>query len=166
MKARFLLQISAGILVVLAATPSFSAGVTVLFNDQAVEIDQVLSDPINLWVSPKHLPSINGFTLKPEGACLDEICIPIKQNEDSELFVTRQGQKWFNVTAFANKIQQPFVADRANSVYSFGAVPSSRKPFLESAVAPDFALKDRNGKTVKLSDFRGKKVMIVTWASW
>ena len=31
---------------------------------------------------------------------------------------------------------------------------------------PDFALPDRNGKTVRLSDFRGKKVLIVTWASW
>ena len=33
-------------------------------------------------------------------------------------------------------------------------------------VAPNFALLDVNGKTVKLSDFRGDLVLIDFWASW
>ncbi len=32
--------------------------------------------------------------------------------------------------------------------------------------APDFALKDLAGKEHKLSDYRGKKVMLVFWATW
>lgn len=32
--------------------------------------------------------------------------------------------------------------------------------------APDFALQDINGKTFKLSDFLGRKVVLVFWASW
>ena len=32
--------------------------------------------------------------------------------------------------------------------------------------APDFALPNREGEVVRLSDFRGKKVLIITWASW
>lgn len=32
--------------------------------------------------------------------------------------------------------------------------------------APDFELKSPDGKTVKLSDFKGKAVMINFWASW
>lgn len=32
--------------------------------------------------------------------------------------------------------------------------------------APDFALKDIEGKTVRLSDFAGKVVMVEFWATW
>lgn len=32
--------------------------------------------------------------------------------------------------------------------------------------APDFALKDLDGKTVRLSDYRGKAVVINFWATW
>jgi len=32
--------------------------------------------------------------------------------------------------------------------------------------APDFSLKDINGKTVKLSDYKGKTLIIDFWATW
>jgi peroxiredoxin len=32
--------------------------------------------------------------------------------------------------------------------------------------APDFELKNLNGQTVRLSDFKGQKVMLNFWASW
>lgn len=150
----------------LIASASHAAGVTVLYNDQTNEIANVLNDPTDLWVSPEDLTRLNGFVLKPEGACLDELCIPIKQSEDSKLFVRQGGQKWVNATELARLIQQPFVYDAKSSVWSFGAVPLARKPFLESAIAPDFELTDREGNLVRLSDLRGKKVFIVTWASW
>ncbi|MSP13801.1 MAG: redoxin domain-containing protein [Chloroflexi bacterium] len=31
---------------------------------------------------------------------------------------------------------------------------------------PDFALQDLDGKTVRLSDYRGKNVLIFMWGSW
>ena len=37
---------------------------------------------------------------------------------------------------------------------------------LGQQVAPQFALKDLNGRTVRLSDYRGKVVLINFWATW
>jgi hypothetical protein len=82
------------------------------------------------------------------------------------MYVKRAGQGWFNVTGLARRLQQEFVVDREHGVWSFGGIPVSRNAFMQSAAAPDFALPDRDGKMVRLSDFRGKKVLIVTWASW
>jgi hypothetical protein len=146
---------------VVAAEP-----VTVLYDDRVVEIERTLADPIDLWVVPEDLPRVNDFELKPEGACLDELCVPVLQDRDSEMFVTRAGQSWFNVTELARKLEQAYVADHDHRVWSFGEIPVTRTRFLRSAMAPDFALPNREGDVVRLTDFRGKKVLIVTWASW
>lgn len=37
---------------------------------------------------------------------------------------------------------------------------------LTAQIAPDFELADLNGNSVKLSDFRGKVVMVNIWATW
>lgn len=46
------------------------------------------------------------------------------------------------------------------------ATASNGDSSTEKTLAPDFALKDLSGKTVKLSDLRGKKVYINFWATW
>ncbi len=43
-----------------------------------------------------------------------------------------------------------------------GLIPAPREGFL----APDFALADASGKTVRLSELRGKPVLLNLWASW
>ena len=147
--------------------PTAQAGpTTVLYQDRVVELERTLNDPNDLWILPQDLPRINDFVLKPEGACLAELCIPVRQDRDSEMFVTRADQGWFNVTELARRLQQAFVVDEEHSVWSFGNIPVTRNAFLQSAMAPDFALPNRDGKLVRLSDFRGKKVLVITWASW
>ena len=42
----------------------------------------------------------------------------------------------------------------------------SLKPESERKPAPGFVLKDASGATVKLSDFRGKVVLLNFWATW
>jgi hypothetical protein len=149
-----------------AAATAQTGPTTVLYQDRVVALERTLPDPNDLWVLPQDLPRINDFELKPEGACLAELCVPVRQDRDSEFFVTRARQGWFNVTELARRLQQAFAVDHEHSVWSFGNIPVTRNAFLESAMAPDFAIPNRQGTLVRLSDFRGKKVLIVTWASW
>jgi hypothetical protein len=139
-----------------------AAKTTVLYADRSVVLDEVGSDPAGspdvLWVRKGDLPRINEFELKPQGACRAEVCIPVSKE------MTRG--RYFNLTAFARKIGQSFVADLDARVWSFGEIPMLRGPFVESRMAPDFVVPDRKGRPVRLSEFRGKKVLVVTWASW
>ncbi len=161
--------ITATLVVVLASISSTvlaRSDATVLYDYKVRPVAQTLADPTDLWVKPKDLPSVNGFELKPEGACFEDICVPVKRDSNSRLYVKRQGQEWFNVTELASLLDQPVVADYDERVFSFGAIPVSRQRFTEQKIAPDFTLPDRHGNSVTLSDFKGKKIMLLSWASW
>jgi len=128
----------------------------VLYGDRSVAIDPIRTVNGDLWVRPQDLPRINEFEVKPQGACRADVCVPIPKE------LKKDG--WFNLTGFAHRVHQSFVADAG--VWSFGEIPVLRSGYFTSRVAPDFAVPDRKGRVVHLSDFRGKKVLVVTWASW
>jgi peroxiredoxin len=47
-----------------------------------------------------------------------------------------------------------------------GIGAEARNAALGGVEAPDFALPDLAGRTHRLSDYRGQKVFLTTWASW
>jgi len=154
MNRREFLIASAGTTAAIAA-PSNST-TTVLYNDSTVKLDKIRPDAKDLWVRAADLPRINEFELKPQGACRADMCIPVAK--------TLKNGPWFNLTGFSRKLGQAYVND--SGVWSFGDLPVMRGSFYSSRIAPDFAVPDRTGKIVHLSDFRGKKVLVFTWASW
>lgn len=137
------------------AAPSTTSA-TVLFGENTVPLDKVRAEGQDLWVLSKDLPRVNEFEVKPQGACRADVCIPLSK--------TLKHGEWFNLTGFARKIGETVVTDQ--NVYSFGEIPVLRGGFYNSRIAPDFAVPDRKGKVVHLSDFRGKKALVITWASW
>lgn len=138
--------------------------VTAVLNDGVVDIDATLFDGEHLWVAAGDVKRINGFEPKPEGFCSADICIPFPKTD--AWVRTLDGQPYYCVTRFAEKIDQPVVADAERGVWGFGTVPLLQQELFTEAVAPDFALRDREDNLVRLSDFRGKKVLLLTWASW
>ena len=155
MKRRDFLLAAGAASVALAAKPNETPQ-TVLFADRSVPLTKIKPDPTDLWIRAVDLPAINDFHVKPQGACKDDTCIPIPKD-------MKHGE-FFNLSAFARKIHQPVVAEAG--VWSFGEMPVLRGEFYESRVAPDFSVPDRKGKIVHLADFRGRKVLVLTWASW
>ena len=146
--------------------PSMQDAVTILSRDRISTIHQTQFDGVDLWLRPDDLKRVNDFELKPYGVCLDEICIPVIQSGDDALVRESEGKTWFNLTGFARKLEQAFVADTVSRVWSFGEITALRGSFFNEGIAPDFAVTDRTGKAVSLSNFRGKKVLLLTWASW
>ncbi len=118
----------------------------------------------DLWVTLADLKRATGFVVKPQGVCRDKLCFPIPKGRRSA-FLSKQGATtWFNLSEFARLLRQP-VAHEAD-VWYFGPRPDEQNGFIASLVAPDFTLPDVNGKPHSLRDFRGKKVLLLTWASW
>ncbi len=148
--------------VALDARAATAPAATVLYDDKAITLGAIGRDPKQvkdaLWVQKRDLPAINEFELKPQGACRADICIPIPKD-------MLRGD-YFNLTAFAKKAGQPVVAEPSARVWSFGDMRALGGGIASSRVAPDFDVPDRLGHRVHLAGFRGKKVLVVTWASW
>ncbi len=94
-----------------------------------------------------------GWALQPEGACKGDLCIPLPV-DDSERIDAR---------VVADRLGMPLVHDEAHSLWALG--PESGR-VLVSAEAPDFTLPDWRGEPFRLSDRRGRKVVLVAWAPW
>jgi hypothetical protein len=118
----------------------------------------------NLWLSLDALRTTAGWELKPQGACLGDICVPIPAGRESE-FLRRDGAE-FNLVALSRLLGQPVVHDDRREVWLFGESAGTRRDALASLQAPDFTLPDLDGRLHSLSDYRGKKVLLMSWASW
>jgi hypothetical protein len=136
----------------------------ILANDRSSEVADLPGGSDELWIRSDQLTEATGWELKPEGPCLGEICVPLLTEEKSEWIEDRDDGQWLNMSSLADKVGQKHAC--GDGVWSLGSVPEVRHSTLESAIAPDFELTDRNGDTFRLSDMRGKKVLLMTWASW
>ncbi len=116
--------------------------------------------------SSNDLARATRFAIKPQGVCRDELCFPLPKKRFAEFVSKKDATTWFNLTEFARLIKQSFVVDQKNSVWYFGAREGEQNSYINSLEAPNFTLPDLNGKLHSLADFRGRKILLVTWASW
>lgn len=94
-----------------------------------------------------------GWLLKPEGACRAGVCIPLPT-----LGAT------VDVDTVAERLGMGF-CDERHGLWALGPSTVSGRA-LGSVHAPDFALPDLEGRPFRFGSLRGRKVVLVAWASW
>lgn len=109
------------------------------------------------WIATGELETVTGWHLEDRGVCRGDQCIPVPSGA---VWSDRDG---FDLGAFAKHRGQAMAHAAAPDLWSFG--PPVAQPF-EGSEAPDFTLPDFEGRLHSLSDYRGKKVVLMTWASW
>ena len=115
-----------------------------------------------LWLSASALEEPTGWRLRPEGLCRGDECAPIPADAREELV----DADTVNASGLWERLGRPVLRDAAASTWILGEASEDRGRRLASLDAPDFTLPDIEGKLHSLSDFRGKKVFLATWASW
>ncbi len=134
---------------------------TIIYRDEVAEVGGASVVGDDLWLAPEELTRATGWEVKPEGVCAGDTCVPIPASRAQEW----QGDGGFNLSAFARHLGQPAVSDAERSVWVFGE-PAGGGSAATSVEAPDFTLPDLDGRMHSLSDYRGKKVLLLSWASW
>jgi hypothetical protein len=135
---------------------------TLLTDQGSTDIRDGRADGENLWLSASDAERATGWTLKPEGLCKGESCVQVPRGRAAE-FV--DGNR-INIARFWRHMDRPLVHDAAGQTWVLGESAETRSAQLQSLEAPDFSLPDLAGRQHSLGEQRGKKVLLVSWASW
>ena len=92
--------------------------------------------------------------------CNDSMCIPL----DNASAVVREGA--IDLAGLATAMDRALAVDLDERVAFLGGSARERRQALAAQQAPDFALPDLAGTTHTLGEQRGRKVLLVAWASW
>ena len=111
-------------------------------------------------IVPEAVARALGWELKPQGLCRDDTCIPVR---DRDALVDHDG---IDLATFARLLDRPLAVDAAEGVAVLGTSADLRAARLTSLDAPDFTLPDLDGRLHSLRDQRGKKTLLIAWASW
>lgn len=115
-----------------------------------------------LWLVARDAEAVTGWVVKAEGLCKGEVCVPLPAGREQDF--VRDAR--VNVAALWRHLGQPVVHCARGDVWVLGRSAQDRAAALASLEAPDFTLPDASGRLHSLADYRGKKVLLVTWASW
>jgi hypothetical protein len=111
-------------------------------------------------VDPAQLPDAIGWELKPQGLCQGDVCVPVANQ--STLFVDGQ----LDLAAVAGALHRPVVVDADAGVVAMALDAEARHQALDARHAPAFSLPDLEGAPHSLSEWSGRKKLLLAFASW
>jgi hypothetical protein len=112
----------------------------------------------DLRVDPASFAAGTGWVIKPEGACLADVCVPLPSE-------SRTSDDRLDIPVVAERLGMPLVHDEAHGFWALGPETRTGRA-LSSAQAPELELPDFDGNPFRLSSLLGQKVLLVAWASW
>lgn len=102
-----------------------------------------------------------GWSIKPQGACKGDVCIPLPQAVQDAHAEDRP----IDAQTLAQAMGMPFVAAPEQGLWAIGPECVGSRA-LTTATAADFVLPDLDGNLFQLSSLRGKKVLVYAWAPY
>jgi hypothetical protein len=112
------------------------------------------------WIDATDIETALGWSLRPEGLCREDICIPVAHHpgllDDGTI----------NLEALAELLGRPLALSVERRAAYIGLPMASFDQTVGNLEAPDFTLPDLSGNLHSLSDHRGSKVLLAAWASW
>jgi hypothetical protein len=114
----------------------------------------MILDTMELTVEQLHQRT--GWELKPEGACKGDRCVPMGDMGVSDGRI--------DVADFARRLGMPVAHDDKHRLWALG--PPSGGRVLDSDLFPDLELSDFDGNSFDLAALRGRKMLLVAWASY
>jgi hypothetical protein len=99
-----------------------------------------------------------GWSIKPEGACKGEVCVPLPDGPAPA--------PTFDVRPLADRLGMALVEDTGHGVWALGPEAIGGRA-LTTAALPDIVLPDlRTGDVFDVASLRGQKVLLLAWATW
>ena len=114
-----------------------------------------------LLVEPADLPGAVGWTLKPEGLCRAEACVPLW---DRGAVVASDGR--VDLLGVAAALDRPVLFDEPSATVALGSPRADRRQAFAGRRAPDVELPDLDGAAHRLESFFDRRVTLVAFASW
>ena len=136
--------------------------VTMLTDSGEIGVAGARRERDRLWLTEAELEAATGWVLRPEGLCRGHVCVPIPPGRTGEF--RREGL--VDAGALWQHLGKPVLHSEDGSVWALGEGARERADALLSLSAPDFTLPDPAGRMHSLSEQRGKKILLVSWASW
>jgi hypothetical protein len=135
---------------------------TVLADDTST-VDAELSGD-RVLVDPAELPRVLGWTLKPEGLCRAEVCVPLWDRQSVQ--PGGDAGDRVDLTGVAAALGRPSAVDLPSATMAIGAPAELRRQALAGRTAPAFELPDLDGRLHQLEAWQDRKRLLVAFASW
>ena len=132
-----------------------------LLDEEDASTVSVERDGSDFLVDREDFARATGWELKDRGLCREGTCLPVQ--EPSNLLRNDK----LSLTAVAERLDRPIALETDPPAAYLGPSQRNVKDTLRDGTAPDFTLPSwTEDSTVSLSDFEGRKIFLLVWASW